>query len=73
MTPRQYEHARAELGWTHERMAEALGVSIRTEYRYGSGETEIPESVARLLRLMVRVRLTKSIPMFDRLVKELQG
>jgi hypothetical protein len=43
MTPREYEAAREALGWTHAKLAETIGVSIRTPYRYQGGEGGIPE------------------------------
>jgi hypothetical protein len=38
MTPDEYEAARDALGWTHAKLAETIGVSIRTPYRYQGGE-----------------------------------
>lgn len=66
----EFNAARDTLKWTHERMAEALGVSPRTPYRYASG-TKIPEPSVRLLRVLVWARLTLSARKFDQLVSQL--
>jgi len=71
MTPREYEAARTALGWTHAQVAETLGVGDRTPYRYASGE--IPEPAARLLRLLVLLRLTIDQGKFKKLVEELRA
>ena len=60
MTPAQYRAARAALGWTHAKIAEVIGVHTRTALRYQAGKTDIPEPAARLLRLLVLLRLTVS-------------
>jgi transcriptional regulator with XRE-family HTH domain len=71
LKPAQYKAAREALGWTHAKIAETIGVSIRTPFRYASGEAVIPEPAARLLRLLVALRLTVSTRKFDELVSEL--
>jgi transcriptional regulator with XRE-family HTH domain len=71
LKPAQYKAARDALGWTHARIAEIIGVDESTVYRYQRGEVEIPEPPARLLRLLVRLRLTESARKFDQLVSEL--
>jgi hypothetical protein len=71
MTASQYRHARETLGWTHEHIGAVLGVDLRTSYRYSAGDVEIPEPSARLVRLLVRVRLTMSKRKFGELVEEL--
>jgi hypothetical protein len=63
--------ARDTLSWTHERVAQVLGVGRRTTFRYASGEQRIPEPVARLLRLLVLLRLTMSQGDFEDVVKQL--
>jgi len=73
MTPHEYEAARNALGWTHAELAEAIGVAPRTPYRYANGEVDMPEPAARLLRLLVRTRLTGSAKKFATLVKELRA
>jgi hypothetical protein len=63
--------ARDTLSWTHERVAKVLGVGRRTPYRYASGDAPIPEPAARLLRLLVLLRLTLSERKFEDIVKQL--
>jgi hypothetical protein len=43
----------------------------RTPYRYASGDVNIPEPSARLLRLLVLLRLTTSDRAFEDIVKQL--
>jgi hypothetical protein len=38
-----------------KRAAEALGVTIRQNQRYASGETEVPATVVKLLECLVKV------------------
>jgi hypothetical protein len=64
--------ARDTLSWTHERVAQVLGVSRRTPYRYQGGEVRIPEPAARLLRLLVLLRLTLSERKFEDIVRQLR-
>jgi transcriptional regulator with XRE-family HTH domain len=71
MTPSEYEAAREALGWTHAQLAETIGVSVRTPYRYQGGDVDIPEPAARLLRLLVLLRLTVSLRKFNELTGEL--
>jgi DNA-binding XRE family transcriptional regulator len=56
MTAKQYRDALAKLGLTQGQAADFLGVSLRTSNAYANGEP-IPEAVAKLLRLMVRLNL----------------
>lgn len=57
MTPDQYRAALEKIGLTsQDRAAEFLGVSLRTSHGYANG-SPIPESVAKLLRLMIRLEL----------------
>jgi transcriptional regulator with XRE-family HTH domain len=71
MTPAHYKAARKALGWTHKELAKALGISSRHSHRFESGDTPIRESAARLLRAMVRLRLTGSKQSFVDFVNEL--
>jgi len=71
MKPREYDAARQSLGWTQAQLAEVLGIGRRTPYRYANGQ--IPEPVARLLRLLVLLHLTTSARKFNELVDELRG
>jgi hypothetical protein len=57
MTPTQYRTALERLGLTQDSAAQFLDVSLRTSHGYANG-SPIPESVAKLLRLMIRLRLS---------------
>ena len=52
MTPTQYRAALDRLGLTQAGAAEFLGISIRSSHGSANG-TPIPETVAKLLRLML--------------------
>jgi len=56
MTDKQYRTVIDKLGITQSGAAELLGVSIRTSHGYANGDP-IPEGYAKLLRLMVKLRL----------------
>ena len=71
MTSNQYKHARRALQWSHAMMAETIGKSERHSYRYANGEIEIPETVAKLVRRLVKDRLTLSNRKFDELIHTL--
>jgi transcriptional regulator with XRE-family HTH domain len=58
MTPMQYRAAIEKLGLSQRAAAAFLGVDERTSRRWALDEAQIPESVAMLLRLMVRLKLT---------------
>lgn len=57
MTPNQYRTAIEKLGLSQVRAAAFLGVSHRTSQGYALGEYPVPEAVAKLLRLMVKLEL----------------
>ncbi len=57
MTPDQYRKALDKLGLSQARAGEFLGVSLRTSQGYALGEYPVPESAAKLLRLMVKLGL----------------
>jgi hypothetical protein len=57
MTPTQYRAAITKLGLSQEGSGLWLGLSARQGQRYANGEQEIPEPVAKLLRLMIRLDL----------------
>ena len=57
MTPNQYKKAIDALGLSQVRAGEFLGVSPRTSQGYALGEYPVPEAIAKLLRLMVRLDL----------------
>jgi len=71
MKHREYNSARETLGWTHEKLGEVLGVSKSTVYRFARGEGNSSEPAARLLRLLVLLRLTMSERKFEDIVKQL--
>jgi DNA-binding XRE family transcriptional regulator len=56
MTNEQYRKAIAKLGMTQGQAAKFLGVSIRTSNGFAN-DRQIPEALAKLLRLMVRLEL----------------
>ena len=71
MTAEEYIAARATLGWPHRKIAQVLGSSLRTSFRWQAGETEISEPTARLLRVLLVLRLT-SAKRFDEVVNQLE-
>jgi DNA-binding transcriptional regulator YiaG len=58
MTPKQYADAIERLGLSQRAAGAFLGVDERTSRRWVLGESAIPESAAKLLRLMVRLKIT---------------
>jgi hypothetical protein len=56
VTARQYREALDALGLSQGAAADWLGISIRSSHGYANG-TEIPEPIAKLLRLMLRLKL----------------
>ena len=60
MTPTQYKAALVALGLYDsqgEYVAEWLGIGKRTSQGYALGESKVPESLAKLLRLMIKYKL----------------
>jgi hypothetical protein len=57
MTPTQYRTAIEKLGLSQVRAGAFLGIAPRTSQGYALGEYPIPEPVAKLLRLMIRLGL----------------
>ena len=57
MTPKQYAEAIESLGLSQRGAGKFLGVDERTSRKWIAGDARIPESVALLLRLMVRLKL----------------
>jgi hypothetical protein len=57
MTPTQYKTAIARLGLSQERAGDWLGISRRASQSYALGEYPVPEPVAKLLQLMVKLGL----------------
>jgi transcriptional regulator with XRE-family HTH domain len=70
MSPAQYRSARRTLGWTHEELAEVIGKSPRMVFRYQ--EVGIQSvTAARLIRLLVRLKLTIPEDKFDEIIDKL--
>lgn len=57
MTRTQYVDAIDRLGLSQRAAGAFLGVDERTSRRWVSGESTVPESVAKLLRLMIRMKI----------------
>jgi len=58
VTPTQYADAIERLGLTQRAAGEFLGIDERQSRRWIAGDARIPEAVAKLLRLMIRLKLT---------------
>ena len=57
MTPNQYRDAIERLGLSQRKAAAFLGIDERQSRRWAAGDAGIPESVAKLLRLMIRLEI----------------
>lgn len=57
MTPTQYKAAIKALGLAQEPAGIWLGIGKRTSQGYALGEYPVPEPVAKLLRLCVKLKL----------------
>lgn len=57
MTQTQYREAIAKLGLSQRGAAAFLGVDERSSRRWAAGDAAIPEAVAKLLRLMIRLKI----------------
>lgn len=57
MTPTQYKAALKALELSQERAGDWLGIGRRTSQGYALGEYPVPEPVAKLLRLCVKLKL----------------
>lgn len=60
MTANQYRKAIEALGMSQQAAADFFGVSLRTSQGYALDEYPVPEAIAKLLRLMVRLELKPS-------------
>jgi DNA-binding transcriptional regulator YiaG len=58
MTPKQYAEAIDRLGLSQRSAGKFLGVDERTSRKWIAGDARIPESVALLLRLMIKLKLS---------------
>ena len=72
MTPKQYRAVRKELGLSNEEVAKTIGVSRRVPFRYQKGDVDVPEPAARLLRLLVMLRMSLGSRKFNEIVERLQ-
>jgi transcriptional regulator with XRE-family HTH domain len=61
MTDIEFRRALRALGWTQERTAQELGLSLRTVTRYAAGTTRIPTPVVLALKA-ARERARRVIP-----------
>lgn len=57
MTANQYREALKKLGLSQHRAADWLGISRRASQGYALGEASVPEPMAKLLRLVIRLKL----------------
>ncbi len=57
MTPTQYKAAIKALGLSQEGAGDWLGIGRRTSQGYAIGERPVPQPVAMLLLLMLRMKL----------------
>lgn len=57
MTPKQYADAIDRLGLSQRAAGRFLGADERTSRRWIAGDSAVPESVAKLLRLMIRLKI----------------
>lgn len=58
MTPKQLAATLEKLGLSQRSGARFLGVDERTMRKWIAGDARVPESAAKLLRLMSRLNLT---------------
>jgi len=58
MTPTQFRDAIDKAGLSQVGTARLLGADPRTARRWALGESEIPDSVAILLRLLITKKIT---------------
>jgi hypothetical protein len=58
MTSIQYKAAIKALGLSQQRAGDWLGIGRRTSQGYALGEYPVPEPVAKLLRLMIKMGLS---------------
>lgn len=57
MTANQYRKALEALELSQAKAAEFLGISLRTSQGYALDEYPVPEATAKLLRLMIKLKL----------------
>lgn len=61
MSPERYAQVIAKLGLSQTKAAEFLGFDPRTSRRWISGELAVPKTVAMLLELMVKLKVTPDL------------
>lgn len=52
MSPDQYRAYLDKFGFSQQSAADFLKISLRTSHAYANGETDVPEAIALLFRLM---------------------
>ena len=62
MTPEQYAWALDQLNLTRPAAGRYLGISARTSYRYGTGESLIPAAHVLLLRALIAGKWKPVVP-----------
>jgi hypothetical protein len=65
MTGAQFKTALAKIGMSQGAASRFLGIARRTATNYASDETPIPTVTAKLLRFMVRAKVTADDPRFN--------
>lgn len=65
MTARQFKAVIREMGMSQAGAGRFIGVSERTAHRMVSGETEVPASVALLLRSMLAHKERPIVPAWE--------
>jgi len=58
MSSQQFSAALDKLGLSQRKAGPWLGLTSRTAHNYATGAREVSETVARLLRLVINVKLT---------------
>ena len=60
MNPKQYQKAIDALGLSQVGASRFFGVSVKTSPRWARGESPVHPAVAKLLRVMIKYKLTPS-------------
>lgn len=59
MVPDEIRAARRILGYSQQRLADSLGVTLRAVCFWESGQKQMHEPTARLIRVLVKERLAE--------------
>lgn len=59
MTPYEFKEIQSSLGWTNQRTAEELEVSLSTVEKWRSGLREIPSPIEKLIGMIKEARAKK--------------